>query len=242
MIRRKLLIILIICLTSGLLTAEPLQHNKSKQKQAKHPAIKSILYGKVIKTMDAAGYTYAEVNTGKSNVWAAGPKSKIKIGDMISFNTKMSMTKFHSKALKRDFPVIYFVNQFTSGKDGPAKTTANKLSPHAKLKKQTKAKLLKGIKKVKGGKTINEIYSNQKKLNTKIIKVRGKITKSTTNVMNKNWFHIRDSSTLKDLTITTSSNAKMGDIVVFKGNLNLNKDFGYGYVYPVIMTNAKILK
>jgi len=72
--------------------------------------------------------------------------------------------------------------------------------------------------------------------------VRGKVTKFTANVMGKNWLHIRDSSTLQDLTVTTKDTAVIDDVIIVEGKLELNKDFSYGYVYPVILLDAKIIK
>lgn len=101
---------------------------------------------------------------------------------------------------------------------------------------------VKGINKVKGGKTIAEIHAQKQKLNGKTIRVRGQVTKFTAEVMGKNWFHIRDSSTLNDLTVTTDSTVAIDDVVIIKGKLQLDKDYGYDYVYPVILENAKITK
>ena len=72
--------------------------------------------------------------------------------------------------------------------------------------------------------------------------MRGQVTKFTANVMDKNWLHIRDSSTLDDLTITTDSTAAIDAVVVIEGKLALNKDFGYGYVYPLIVEDASVTK
>jgi hypothetical protein len=60
--------------------------------------------------------------------------------------------------------------------------------------------------------------------------------------MGKNWLHIRDSSTLDDLTVITKSTVVIDDVVIVEGKLELNKDYGYGYVYPVILEDAKITK
>ena len=59
--------------------------------------------------------------------------------------------------------------------------------------------------------------------------------------MGKNWIHIRDSSTQDDLSITTDSTVAINDIVVLEGKLELDKNYGYGYVYPLIMEGAKII-
>jgi hypothetical protein len=61
--------------------------------------------------------------------------------------------------------------------------------------------------------------------------------------MNKNWVHLQDGTRDGDnwdLAITTQDIVKTGDIVVFEGVVALNKDFGAGYVYDVILEDAKL--
>jgi len=61
--------------------------------------------------------------------------------------------------------------------------------------------------------------------------------------MKTNWIHIQDGTSyngLYDLTITTNSTVKVGDQIVVSGALTLNKDFGYGYKYEVLIENADI--
>ncbi len=99
---------------------------------------------------------------------------------------------------------------------------------------------IKGIKKAKNGKTINDVLKQKKKLAGKSVKIRGQVVKYTSEVMNKNWIHIKDSSTGDDLTITTSGSAKVGDTIIVDGKIAVNKDFGYGYIYNVIVEDAKL--
>jgi hypothetical protein len=63
--------------------------------------------------------------------------------------------------------------------------------------------------------------------------------------MGKNWLHVRDGSGSKaakdnDLTVTTDVVAKVGDVVTVTGTVSVDKDFGAGYAYPVIVENAKL--
>ena len=200
------------------------------------------IYGKVTDIIEAAGYTYAEVDTGKEKVWAAASTTPLNIGDMIAFTTEMPMKNFHSNSMKRDFPIIYFVNRFITDKAGLTGTATETASPHGKINPAPAAKAVEGIHKVEGGNTIAEVYTDKQKLNGKAIRVRGQVTKFTANVMDKNWLHIRDSSTLDDLTITTDSTAAIDAVVVIEGKLALDKDFGYGYVYPLIVEDASVTK
>ena len=198
--------------------------------------------GKVTDTLEAAGYTYAEVDTGKEKVWAAASTTPLKIGDMISFTTEMPMKNFHSTSLKRDFPIIYFVSRFITDEAGLTGASSDMASPHGNIKPGPATKPVEGIDKVKGGNSIAEVYADKQTLNGKEIRVRGQVTKFTTNVMGKNWLHIRDSSTLDDLTITTSNTAAVDAVVIIEGKLALDKDFGYGYVYPLIVEDASVTK
>ena len=208
-----------------------------------------MISGKVTETFDVPGYTYAEVDTGKEKVWAAGPVTPLKVGDMISFSTAMPMENFHSKAVKREFPIIYFSGRFLASNDPSASQTAGAASPHAGvaaphagMKQQPLAEPVKGINKVENGNTIAEIHTQKQTLNGKTVRVRGKVTKFTAEVMGRNWIHIKDSSTADDLTVTTKSTVAIDDVVVVEGKLEIDKDFNYGYVYPVILENASVTK
>jgi hypothetical protein len=63
--------------------------------------------------------------------------------------------------------------------------------------------------------------------------------------MGKNWIHIQDGSGDSgnfDLAVTTLDGMKMDDVVTFEGTITLNKDFGAGYFYEIIMEDAKLVK
>ena len=58
--------------------------------------------------------------------------------------------------------------------------------------------------------------------------------------MGKNWIHIRDSSSDADLVVTTSDEVQKGDVVLVSGKLQLDRDFGYGYVYDVLLEDSTV--
>ena len=237
--RTNSLVILLACFSFTIINSAYAEQKNTKEK---HQATSNIIRGKVTDIIKASVYTYVEVDTGKKKVWAAGPVTPLKTGDMISFSTGMLMKNFHSKSMKRDFPIIYFVNSFMTGNMASKNKVAASALPHSHIKQKQAVKPVKGINKVKGGNTIAEINVGKQKLKGKTIRVRGQVTKFTPNVMGKNWLHIRDSSTLDDLTVITDSTVAIDDVVILEGKLELDKDYGYGYVYPVILEDAKITK
>ncbi len=197
------------------------------------------IHGKVIETIEAAGYTYVHVDTGSQKLWAAGPSTAFKKGDMIAFDSGMPMKNFHSKSLKRDFNLLYFVDAFITDSGTAAKTSTTQ--PHSSLGDHTQATPVANIRKAKGGQSIADILAKKDSLANKPVKIRGKVVKFTASVLGRNWIHIKDSSTGVDLTVTSKKGtANKNDIVLIEGTLGLNKDFGYGYVYDVIIEDAKV--
>ena len=66
--------------------------------------------GKVVATMDAASYTYLQVEEKGQKIWAAAAQTKLKVGDEVEFPDSPVMQNFTSKTLNRTFDKIYFVS------------------------------------------------------------------------------------------------------------------------------------
>jgi hypothetical protein len=96
------------------------------------------------------------------------------------------------------------------------------------------------IEKAEGGYTIAEALAQKTELANKPIKVRGKVIKLTSGIMGKNWHHIVDGSGSEKLIVTTKGTAAVGTVIVAEGALSLNRDFGMGYFYEVLMEDARI--
>jgi hypothetical protein len=205
--------------------------------------------GKVVETMNAANYTYILVDTGKQKLWAAARQFQVKVGDSVTIEAGMPMRNYHSPTLNRDFELVYFTGNALVG--GVQATTANPAAtlppghpPTTGGPAQPTKIDLSGIKKAEGGKTIQEIYAAKAQLAGKPVKVRGKVVKYNSMIMGKNWLHLQDGTGTEgsnDLTLTTTSEAKVGNTVVVTGTIAIDKDFGYGYKYPVIMEDAKLV-
>jgi hypothetical protein len=94
--------------------------------------------------------------------------------------------------------------------------------------------------------TIAEVFAQRTALKEKPVTIRGKVVKYNEQIMGRNWIHIRDGSGTagkdNDLTVTTADKATVGDVVVVKGKVQVDKDFGAGYSYPVIVEDAKLAK
>jgi len=221
--------------------------------------------GRVVETINTAGYTYVQVDTGQDKIWAATTQFAVKNGDIVTLLGGMPMSNFHSKSLNRDFQMIYFTGKILIGSGGAVGADSAPVLPpgHPALPGEAQPALppnhpsltgqpappaavnLDGIKKAEGGLTVQEIVLGGPKLSGQVVKVRGRIVKYNGMVMGKNWLHIQDGSGSidqrdNDLTVTTATPAKLGDTVLVTGKITTNKDFGAGYRYAVILEDAGV--
>jgi len=195
--------------------------------------------GSVSNVLDVPGYTYVEVETADGTVWAAAPSVSVKAGDNVSFATSMAMQGFYSKALQREFEVIYFVDRFISN-SGTTSIDNEAAAAHGSMDVQDAAVPVDEIRKADGGYTVAEIFARGDDLSGKPMRVRGQVVKFTAGVMNTNWLRIRDGSTAQDLIVPTDSTAAVNDIVLVDGKLVINMDLGQGYVLPAVLQDAKV--
>ena len=202
--------------------------------------------GKVLETMDAAGYTYVQVDTGSETFWAAAPQFAVKAGDDVVVPEGMPMPDYHSKTLDRTFDIVYFVPAvLVAGAEGmPAGMADAQTSMNGSKTVVAKTDIdLSGITPAEGGLTVADLFAKKAELAGKPVKVSGKVVKFTPEIMGKNWIHLQDgtgAAGTNDLTVTTSAMAKEGDTVIVSGALVIDKDFGYGYAYEVIVEDAEV--
>jgi len=211
------------------------------------------LTGAVVEQLAAAPYVYLRIKTtSKGDVWAAVPEAKVANGDVVTLYNPMLMTKFESKSLNRTFDEVYFgsLNAPAGPNDvGGTAPAGAPPSPHAGTSIPVPAANVGKVERAAGadGRTIAEVWAQAATLAGKTVSIRGTVVKFNIGVMGKNWIHLQDGSgdaaaQTHDITVTTLEAAARGSTITITGTLRLNKDFGAGYHYPVIVEDARIVK
>ena len=193
--------------------------------------------GEVIDKIDAGNYSYLQLKENDKVYWAAVPTMQIENGEQIFFSEYMEMKDFRSETLDRTFESVLFVNDANKVADKKTLQIA-----HANLKPGNETTI--SVEPLDDGKTIAQIFNEKESLKNKTVKVRGKVVKFNGGIMNRNWIHIQDGTDNEgeyDLLITSKESAKVGDVIRAEGKLAIDKDFGAGYFYPVVLENAKII-
>ena len=200
-----------------------------------------VVTGTVLETMDASNYTYVRVRTDSRELWAAASQFKVAVGDTVTISLDQPMEHFHSKALNRDFDVIYFVSRVGQGAGG-----ATALPPgHPSVQGAAAEAPTSPIAPAANGATVADVWKGRAALAGKTVTVRGKVVKFNSGILGVNWIHLQDGTGKaadgsNDITVTADAPASVGDVVTATGTVAIDKDFGAGYFYKVIVEHATI--
>ena len=208
------------------------------------PVPDGMVRGTVLETMDASGYTYVHIDLGDEQRWYAGAQTSVSVGDVVQTNNGMSMGPFTSSSLNRSFDNMYFVEIIANLSqptlpDGHPTTPAQQAADAAAIGDVA-------VDAAEDGQNIASIYAASDSLAGQTVSVRGKVVKYNEGILGWNFIHIQDGSGTaadgnNDLTVTSKANTAVGETVVLTGTVVLDKDFGAGYAFPVLIEDASIV-
>jgi hypothetical protein len=256
---------LLIMLTGMIVVLSACQSSQSTSNSTPAANAAQSNFHKVVvqEVLQTSQYTYLRSHENGQDTWVAVPSMQAKAGDTYYYEGGLQMTKFESKELNRTFESIILLDKINTEPKATAVAATNNPSTQdnytattqenspatsessAQYKRQPPVIEKKDVKvaAAKGGITIGELYGKKDNYAGKTVKIKGKVTKYTPAVMNKNWIHIQDGTESNgkfDLAITSDAEVKVGDEVTLEGKIALNKDLGYGYFFDVIMEDASL--
>lgn len=192
----------------------------------------------VKEVIHTTSYSYLRFNENGEDKWIAIAKQDIKVGETVYYIEGMRMDDFKSEELDRIFESVYFVMEVS---DQPIVKNQQMVNGQTEPKKPNLKKIDVEIELPEGAISIGQLYADKKQYNGKSVTVKGKVTKVNTGIMGRNWIHIQDGTgdeTNFDLTITSDDIPNIDDIVTYWGVVAVDKDFGAGYSYELIVEEA----
>lgn len=217
--------------------------NKVPTAQNQTAANASMHQVKVEEVIQTSQYTYLKVSENGAENWIAVNRQEATNGEVYYYDKALEMKDFQSKELNRTFETVYFVQKISKQPIAAEETMPSMATHKGKVPEVKKEGIT--IAPVEGGVSIAQLYAEMNDYAGKKVKIRGQVVKINEQVMGKNWIHIQDGSGDNgnyDLTVTTLDGMSMDEVVTFEGTISVNKDFGYGYSYEIIMEDAKLVK
>ncbi|SFV71317.1 NrfJ [hydrothermal vent metagenome] len=214
-----------------------------------------IFYGKILEIKPAMGYKYLKIDENGKTLWVAIANAPVKIGEKIGYDKKTLMKDFKSQSLNQKFEEIYFASEVYLAEEkknfkslkSMLDLSPSKKDPHAGMGRGMTAEPEEIPSKPfikKDAYSIEEIHMWRKDLKDQNIRIEATVFKVSHGIMKRDWVHLGDGSgnekkLTDDLVFTTASTGlKKGDKVIARGKVVVDKDFGYGYFYKVIIEEA----
>lgn len=195
-----------------------------------------VFEGTVVDILEGGGYTYMQIDDTKKKYWVAVEGTKVEKGTEVRFTEELKAKNFESKTLNRKFDEIVFASNLQYRTQVPEKGNLALVSEQVKESPY----------KQKDTMSVKEAWEKRASLKDKTIAIRGKVVKASPNIIGRNWIHIQDGtgegSEVGRVVFTSSELPKVGDIVTASGVVRVDKDFGSGYSYKIIVENATFVQ
>jgi hypothetical protein len=201
--------------------------------------VKKIVVAEVLQT---SSYSYLLSNKNGQNQWFATLKMAAAVGDTYYYDRGLEMIDFNSKELDMTFASVIFLEGVHSTEESLLSGIGKSGSPQITNSASTTIESI--IEPAEGGISIAELMASKSSYGDKTVRLRGKVVKYNAGIMGKNWIHLQDGTSNgeeNDITVTTDMSAKVGDVITVEGVIALDKDFGAGYFYEIIMEDAQLL-
>lgn len=198
---------------------------------------------KVNEILKTKRYLYLNVSEkgAAEPFWIATRIMDVTVGETYFYKGGLLKTDFESKEFNKVFDKIYLVSSdlvLANHASNPNfQNKSNDISSNGNPSKTVQKQVA-----VKGSIKIAELVKNAKKYEGKTVQISGTCKKLNASIMGKNWIHLTDGSyDSYDLVVTSTEMVNEGDFVTFKALVTLNKDFGAGYKYDLILEKGTIV-
>ncbi len=205
----------------------------------------------VEEVLPTSKYIYLNVREGDEKFWIATQKQEVAVGETYFYRGGLLKTNFESKEYNRIFDKVYLVSKIVpANHGGGGKGTIETHSVEESLpsknpdteKAEKPANANRNISK-EGSVKIADIVANPEKYEGETIQVSGECVKVNPNIMGRNWIHLKDGSKDEyDFVVTSIVQVQEGQVVTMKGTVGLNRDFGAGYHYNLIVEDGTVVE
>ncbi|MBT8223835.1 MAG: hypothetical protein KJN96_11775 [Eudoraea sp.] len=212
---------------------------KSSMAEAHKNIIMDVHQIKVEEIFPGTKYVYLRVQEGDQSYWMATGPTKVEVGDVYYYNEALVKTNFESKEMQKVFDTLYLVTQLVPEAHGKNLKARGKVTPPPKSDETAEAgkgfhsPLGSGIVKKT---SISDLLGNPGEFEGKLVEIKGECTKINTGILSRNWIHLKDlDGNDKSIVITSQEEVTPGDLVTFRARVAIDKDFGAGYTYEVLL-------
>ena len=200
----------------------------------------------VKETIPGGKYLYLKVTEGDREYWAATGKSDIKAGETYYYNEALVQNNFESKELDRTFETIYLITQLVPESHAASMKPKQDIdAPPAEAMQSSPNKKFHSSPLAGEATTLSiaELLKDPAAYEGKVVELTGTCTKINEGILGRNWLHLKDGTAdSEDLVMTSSDLVDLDSEITIRAIVSLNRDFGAGYSYDVLLEEGKVIR
>lgn len=198
----------------------------------------------VIESVPTSKYLYLKVAEDGREYWMATSQTEVENGEVYYYNEALIRSNFESKEMQRVFDTIYLVTRIVPEAQAeilkPVKSIA---TPPVEGSDSEPAVTQDGAQANMSRVQIADILNDPVSYEGQYVEISGTCTKVNEGILNRNWIHLKDGSADdKDFVVTSDAAVKPGDNVTMRAVVRLDKDFGAGYRYAIILEEGEVIQ
>ena len=197
----------------------------------------------LLEVLSTSNNLFLKVKEGKDIYWLATGLGTVKPGNTYFFNEAVVKHDFKSVELDREFDSVYLVTQLLpeSRKDELKRLRFN---PHKKNRDdETGNPSLDADQDQIIKVSIKELLQDPVRFENQRVEVNGTCAKVNAGIMGRNWIHLKPSQDdTADIVATSDALPRVGERITIQAIVRLEKDFGSGYSYPILLEEAILLE
>jgi hypothetical protein len=191
-------------------------------------------------------YVYLRVEEEGMEYWIATTKMEVEPGGTYFYGNRLLKTNFWSNEYGRSFDRLYLVSQLVPESHGVRQSepiVAEDDKPDTWPESSTVTNFPRTEPKTGNDLIcIVDLVQNKSSYDGKHVRIHARCTKVNSNIMGRNWVHLQDGTyDAFDLVVTTLSHVKAGSELEIEAKVVLDKDFGSGYYYDLILEDGAVL-
>lgn len=198
----------------------------------------------IVEAVPTSKYLYMKVTEDGREYWMATSQTAVKTGDVYYYNEALIRYNFESKEMQRVFDTIYLVTQIVpEAQAEKLKPLKSITPPPSEASASGDSNFHGGMQKLTTSVQIADIFKDPASFKGRQVEISGTCTKINEGILNRNWIHIQDGSADdKDLVVTSSASVKPGDVIKIRAVVSLDKDFGAGYRYEILLEDGVLVE
>lgn len=200
----------------------------------------------VEETIPTSKYLYLRVREGDREYWAATAKSDIEAGETYYYNEALIKTGFESVEMERVFDTIYLITKLVPEAHGGSMEPLKEVAQPPAEARDGDSKRKFHSSPVAGKATrlsIAELLEDPAAYEGAVVELTATCTKINEGILQRNWLHLADGTADgQDLVVTSADAVDPGSEITLRAVVRLNKDFGAGYAYDVLLEDGVIIR